>query len=402
MAGHIAGTAAAVLVALGVAGVAGVGASASPDAVAAHPLAASPLPSGAEGLVGAIPWSRVGPGWLLGLWGPSPGRAAGPTPKGQLAPEKETTRLYLVDPVGGRYLITTIPPPAFDSVVSWSGDGRRALVVTTSTNGDEHVAQIDLATGRTTDRFVLGASLGTVTLGYTRPTGLAVLVATAPTSSTSAGTLRRYSPAGALQLRFSTSFPRAGTFGGSFLPYPDGTALALGTSHGLALVSNAGAFEAFLDPAGGRSCSVLRWWANDVVLASCAGPGTASRLYEVPLGSKSVPLTTAPKPPDYGDLNAWRVGSRVFVQSAGACGYQFLSELGAAGATHKVNVAGVHNSSSVIVVGAASNRLALQATVACGTGQSLVWFDPVHATSSVVLGPPLNGGGVIDALAYPA
>ncbi len=393
---HVAGIA-ALLVALGAAS---EGATASVGA-ATHAHAAAPLPAGTEGPVGAIPWTRVGPGWLLGLWGPTPGRAAGPVAKGQLQPEKESTRLYLVDPAGGRYLVTTIPPPAFDSVVAWSGDGRRALLVTTSASGDEHVAQIDLATGRTSDRFVLREPLNNATFGYSRPQGLAVLVATAPTSSTSAGGLARYSPGGSLQLRFATSFPKAGAFGGSFLPSPDGSALVLGMSHGLAVVSNSGALEFSVDPAGGRSCSVLRWWARDVALATCAGLGNLSRLYEVPLHATSVPLTAAPKPPDYADLDAWRIGRHVFVQSAGACGYQFLSELAARGTTHKLSVPGVRNSSSVIVVGATSNRLALQATVACGTGQSLVWFDPAQKTSSVVLGPPLNGGGVIDALAYP-
>jgi TolB protein len=39
--------------------------------------------------------------------------------------------------------------------------------------------------------------------------------------------------------------------------------------------------------------------------------------------------------------------------------------------------------------------------MACGSGVSVLWFDPAANTSTVVLGPPLNGGGVIDALMYP-
>jgi len=45
-------------------------------------------------------------------------------------PNKVATTLYLVDPAGGRYPITTFPP-AGDSagleLVDWSGDGTRAL-----------------------------------------------------------------------------------------------------------------------------------------------------------------------------------------------------------------------------------------------------------------------------------
>ena len=36
----------------------------------------------------------------------------------------------------------------------------------------------------------------------------------------------------------------------------------------------------------------------------------------------------------------------------------------------------------------------------CGTGQSLFDYDPAAGTSTVLLGPPVNGGGVISALPY--
>ena len=43
----------------------------------------------------------------------------------------------------------------------------------------------------------------------------------------------------------------------------------------------------------------------------------------------------------------------------------------------------------------------LQATVSCGTGQSLLDYDPAAGTSTVLLGPPVNGGGVIGGLPHP-
>jgi len=47
-------------------------------------------------------------------------------------------------------------------------------------------------------------------------------------------------------------------------------------------------------------------------------------------------------------------------------------------------------------------NLDLQAMVAgCGPAQSLLDYDPVAGTATVLLGPPLNGGSVIEALPYP-
>ena len=36
-----------------------------------------------------------------------------------------------------------------------------------------------------------------------------------------------------------------------------------------------------------------------------------------------------------------------------------------------------------------------------GTGQSLLEYNPAAGTSTVLLGPPVNGGGVIDVVSYP-
>jgi TolB protein len=43
----------------------------------------------------------------------------------------------------------------------------------------------------------------------------------------------------------------------------------------------------------------------------------------------------------------------------------------------------------------------LLAKVGCGGTTSLLTYDPAANTSTVLLGPPLNGGGVSDALLYP-
>jgi TolB protein len=88
------------------------------------------------------------------------------------------------------------------------------------------------------------------------------------------------------------------------------------------------------------------------------------------------------------------------VQAEGACGYQFLAKLNADGTTSPVSVSGVESGRSVIVAGFNGADLDLQATASCGGGQSLFDYSPGTNTSTVLLGPPLNGGGVIKAVPF--
>ena len=355
-----------------------------------------PLPMGAQGAVSAIPWAQVGSGWLLALWGPNSGAGAGPLPAGDVPTSQETTTLFLVDPLGGRYLVATLAPPAPSSLAGWSGDGRRALL--TTVNGSQTtVTQIDLTTGQTGNQFALHGDVS-----YTRPTGLAVLATSSTASTPTTTTLQRYSMNGSLQQAYPTNFSQVGAFDGSVLSSPDGTQLVMGAAKGLALVGNDGTLVSQLPVAGATNCTVTRWWATGVALASCSTTDSSAQLYEVPISGAAVTTLTAPPvPPDYGDLNAWEVGKNVYLQSAGACGSLFLGELQANGTSAEVTVPDVDSGSSVVVVGTDGSRLALQATVGCGSGISAMWFNPTENTTSVVLGPPVNGGGVIAALVYP-
>ena len=52
-------------------------------------------------------------------------------------------------------------------------------------------------------------------------------------------------------------------------------------------------------------------------------------------------------------------------------------------------------------VGVDGAALDLHATLSCGGGRSLLRYDPGTNTTTVLLGPPVNGGGVIAALPYP-
>jgi TolB protein len=52
------------------------------------------------------------------------------------------------------------------------------------------------------------------------------------------------------------------------------------------------------------------------------------------------------------------------------------------------------------VAGVNGGDLDLRATASCGGGQSLFDYNPGSNTSTVLLGPPLTGGGVIGAVPY--
>jgi len=359
-----------------------------------------PLPMGAQGAVSTIPWAQVGSGWLLALWGPNAGSGAGPLPAGDVPTAQETTTLFLVDPLGGRYLVATLAPPAPSSLAGWSGDGRRALL--TSTSGSQTtVTQIDLTTGQTLNQFALSGALNGV--AYTRPLGLAVLATSSIVTTPTATTLQRYGMNGSRQQAYPTDFSQVGAFDGSVLSSPDGTQLVMGAAKGLALVGNDGTLVSQLPVAGATSCTVTRWWITGVALASCLTTGSSPQLYEVPISGAAVTTLTAPAvPPDYGDLNAWELGKNVYLQNAGACGSLFLGELQPHGTSEEMTVPDVESGSSVVVVGTDGSRLALRATVACGSGISAMWFNPTENSTSVVLGPPVNGGGVIAALAFPS
>jgi TolB protein len=64
-----------------------------------------------------------------------------------------------------------------------------------------------------------------------------------------------------------------------------------------------------------------------------------------------------------------------------------------------VKIPGV--SDDVLVTGAANDRLVVRGQVGCGGTTSLVSYDPAANTSTVLLGPPINGGGVSHAMLYP-
>jgi hypothetical protein len=159
-------------------------------------------------------------------------------------------------------------------------------------------------------------------------------------------------------------------------------------------------------------CSPVRWWTSSVILARCTEVtfSSASQLWQVPLDGGAPTALTAVNSgqgddpgfgEDLGAADAWQLPSGTFLQSLGACGTTFLSRLTPDMHTTKVTVPGVDSDQSVLVKGVAGDKLVLQATMSCGPGVSLLTYDPAANTSDVLLGPPVNGGSVTEAMPYP-
>ena len=347
---------------------------------------------GVEAPLGTVPWSQVGPGWMLAMWSPVPGSHTGVLPPpGSPTYQTATRTLYLVDPAGGRYPITTFAPPGdrpSPSLVDWSGDGTRALF-SSDEDGKTVVTQVDLRSGTKTT-FTVSEPL--TRPRYTRPDGKAVLL------TTQQG-LERVDLAGNHQM----TYPVGKDFRG-YLATPDGTRLVVGTASDLAVMGNDGVVGRALPIAGQKDCAPMRWWdtGSRIALATCRN-SAGSQLWLVPIDGGTPTALTAPNNgkngPDYGDLNAWQLPAGTYLQAAGACGVVFLAKLNGDGTTSQVSVPNV-NSATVVVIGVNGDDLDLQAKAGCGTGQSLIDYNPASGTSTVLLGPPVNGGGVINALPY--
>jgi hypothetical protein len=379
----------------------GMSVSSSSASAAEAPMSTgAPAERGVEAPASAIPWESVGPGWFLAMWGPHTGVYPGPD---LTKWEQQATTLFLVDPHGGRYLIDTLPAPSLYQLFDWSGDGRRALIGTPTTGAQSksRVEEIDLVNGKVISRFTSsGSNAYDAWYQFTRPAGLALL----RSSQNSYGVISvaRLSLSGATQQAYRTALPAVASVNTAVLPSLDGTELVVAATHGLALFANNGTFLKDIGPST-KSCSPDRWWSNTDLVASCQTFSPTSNavaaLWQVPINGAAPTQLTFPRAPDYGDVNGWKVGSEIYLQALGPCGTEFLARRLSDGTTKQVTVPKAANDERVI--GAASGRLALQAVIGCGGGKSLFWFDPTTAQETPLLGPPLNGGGVLTALPYP-
>jgi hypothetical protein len=395
----------------------------STSAAPAPPMSAAAAPAapavahGVEAAIGDVPWAKVGAGWMLAMWSPATPHMPGAQPDpNEQKPQTDTTTLYLVDPQGNRYTIATFgtEDESAPDLIDWSGDGSHALLGARYP-APSKVISIDMHTGAQTTIPVNGYPR------YTHRDGKSLLVATDYNTNTNEpGTLKRLDLAGNEQQSYPTDQPGgAGKFSGDYLESLDGTQMVLATTNGgnratswsdntmVVMGDDGKIIRTLRSPMQKAHCSPVRWWTATVVLANCRNDA-GGQLWEVPVDGGTPTALTAVNSGqeddpgfggDIGDGVAYQLPSGTFLQSAGACGTMFLSRLTPDMHTTRVDIPGV--SDSVIVAGATADKLLILGKVGCSGTTSMLTYDPAANTSTVLLGPPINGGGVTDARLYP-
>jgi hypothetical protein len=368
-----------------------------------------PLARGQQGTSAQIPWTEVGAGWSLAILNPS--NASNLTTAGPRS-------LFVVDPAGGRYLVTSSLQKG-EQIADWSGDAQRALLTdvnyspaagSTSTA----VREISLVSGTILEQFTLG---GQADLSFSRPRGLAILYPGNQSSNGQTTPAQRLSLSGSVELTFPSTFSHVGAYDGAAIYTPDGTAVVAGASGGLAVLSNAGGtVEQQVPIAVTGGCAPVKWWQAGVVLAACGsglvdlGVTYGDSVWLVPLSGGS-PTQLLPAMLTSGDgqiglarTDIWEVGGDLYGVYAIACGATAVARVGPDNTATVLTVPGVTGNPDVL--GAVGNQLAVEAIVSCDVPNhpnfALLWWNPATNATSVVMGQPLTSGSVESAFLYPA
>jgi len=349
-----------------------------------------------------VPWEQVGANWTLAVYADS-FKQSDPDPNDPYAANTTVFpvapfKLFLVNPIGGRYLITTLSRPT--ALVAWSPDGRRALVMQDA--GDGFVTnELDLTTGQLIPGHTRSDRPGitTHTVGYTRPKGTAMLVSFDKTT-----TIERLALDGTLQATYPNAFGSTGHLHSDPIYTSDGSQLVFGSDKGLALLSNGGALlQTFKPPVAGRSCDPVGWWRKDVALVRClsttavAGSTDQDQFWALPIrGGGPVRLLT-------GDIaqptvQLGRSDGGTVIYAGDWCSTSQIGLLQPAGGIAPFDLklpAGVFATELISVHGST----VLLRTTSCGTltsGASVTSYDTATGRSVILLGPGMNDGTVLD------
>jgi hypothetical protein len=343
------------------------------------------LAAGQVGSRSAVPWRRVGAGWVLAEFWPGRLPFAG---KGIAA----AAMLYLIDPAGGRYrLYRWAATKSPDHLVDWSGDKSRALLQSTTGGALE---QVVLATGAVSRFRVPG---NTLVIGYTRPGGRGLLGGQRIGSRLR---LARYSLSGRLS--------RVLASGGdvySAVSSGSGAVLAVPGAQGVRLVSSdGGVIRTLRVPGTARpGCFPSRWWNSVTILAYCyaKGAGYRARLWLVPAsGASPAPLTPqrGRVGRDHGDIGAWRLPGGLYLQAIGSSGNARIFRQAAGGPVTPVTVP--RTAGDDLVLASRGGRLLVAASNLCAGSTSLAWFSPSTRREQVLIRPPRGRAGLFGAVPY--
>jgi TolB protein len=306
--------------------------------------------------------------------------------------------LYLVNPIGGRYRITTLVPNT--AVVGWSPDQRRALTETYASTG-WIVQEIELSTGRRLSNFVLhNRSLR----GYAGPGGHSLLLSYGGGQQGPSG-LERVSTSGLHQLSYPGSTPLIGELDGSTALYrTDGSMFLVTGQHGFAVFDNNGALLRQIRYPSSSICRAGHWWSDQVVQGVCSLlPRAGSSVYGpqnlvlISVGSGQIRQITQAPPPEYGYNVAWPYSGGILAQRSTSCG---------PGSLDTIRDDGTIRPFSYRLPGGASGQAGLvkvfadQATLVTGNcggpSRSLIGLNLGTGAATVLLGPGLNGGTVLN------
>jgi TolB protein len=331
----------------------------------------------------AVPWNRVGTGWVLAQYAAAPAGGTGT--------ESGAAALYLISPGGTRYQLASWPNWRFaPQLLAWSPDGKRALFQVFSGKGG--VEQLTLATGQLSTFVMQGAASP---IGYTTPRGLNIVAGQPSGSGTS---LARYSLSGRLVQSLGYSAD------GQVLYSPAGTEFLTGTGNGLKLVSNGGALLRNLPVRGtsANSCNPVRWWNSTTALADCIPPNSGSpQLWLVPVSGARPTALTPPRrasSADLGDIGAWSLPSGLYLQALGPCAVLQIFKQARNGSVTLVPVP--HTTGDNHVLTALGSRLLIQAPTSCTGSNSLLWFNPATRSEQWLIRAPASVTGVAVALPF--
>jgi TolB protein len=337
-----------------------------------------------------IPWSQVGAGWTVALW-----TAATLTSQQEMTKVRPQT-VYLVNPIGGRYLITTLDGNVTLQLADWSTDVRTALLTRSGAKSIE-VIRLDLSSGRT-QSFT---AAGTVRVAkFTKPSGAAILL------DRDGAVIERVSLSGAHQLTYPKSRTEEFIPSNHLLSSPDGRTLVFTSDHGLVVRAENGTLRrAIAPPKGATACSPLQWWNASSVLASCEGGDfNAGQLYVIPV---ITPGTITPLAPPASLENpftvAWQLDSGVLLLNYPTdCGTGVLGELDSTGqAVTRAMPAGL-GGYGLNPVGGTTSAVTFVITLSCTRdyAPALVSFNPGTNQVTQLLGGGLNGGAVLGAYGF--
>jgi TolB protein len=327
-----------------------------------------------------VPWSLVGDGWTVTVW------ARTPLAPGQTLSRPIEQTVFLVDPVGGRYEITSFKAPQL-AVADISGDHARALLSDYDT-----AREVNLQTGA----VAMLALPFPGDVRYTKPRGLAVVVL-------GAQEVRRIGLDGSTQHTYLKSTSVGLSPALTALYSPDGSTVVFGTSTGLLVEGNDGSNPHTVSPPNTSYCWAPRWWAPNVVLASCNVDGLPGlQLWKVPVDG-AAPAALTPVPRDgLGNTEAWPVNAGTFVAGGVGCGGGFVPRmLDADGSTRdlSISVPGQDHGDAPELSGVTADSVFVRVNVGCqlAVKAELVRYDPAGGTATVLFGGTAGGGAVVGA-----